>query len=103
MTLLINILIIVSSYLPQGSISNSRDKTINPHYSRVSLMLSLPEENKQENFLPTFDHKKEIIKEFFWPTKAFNTNNPNISTSLLNRLLPSLIDVPPPLFEFYIS
>ena len=98
MTLLINILIIVSSYLPQDSISYSRDKSINPHHSRVSLMLSFSEENKQENFLSSFGPKKEIIKEFFCPTEDFTTTNTNISVSLLNRLLPSLIDVPPPLF-----
>lgn len=105
MILLVNIVFILFSYLPDDGYSNFNYKNYNPDFNKIEIIFSSLDENIQENYFSSFyyENRKEIGNNICGYSSSDKIFNQNKYSSILNRLLSSLIDIPPPSFEFYIS
>lgn len=98
MTLLANILLIVFSNLPSNGTSSYNDKYFKPVFLNFEITFNSQAEDNSENYISfhKFDQEKKINSE----TSNLNNTNKivaeNIYTSFISRLLPFLIDEPPP-------
>ena len=100
MTLLVKILLITSSYFPNNGNLVNHFSYFNPNYILFEIISSPAEDSLTENLIPSSNNEAKSEKEI-----NFKQFNPNVvqklrTTSLqihfIYRLLPFLIDQPPP-------
>lgn len=98
MTLLANILLLISSYLPNNAITTFVDKYFISNISTIEILFDSPADNNTENSLPSFNHEQENQINYktycFYDVKKVITHN--IYSNFIFRLLPFMIDEPPP-------
>lgn len=99
MTLFVNILIVISTYLPNNENANFKGEYINPDFFFYEILFDSTAEITNENKIS--NHNTEQVKNddltLFYRYKNGKLTNENTITSFLSRLLPFLIDEPPPL------
>lgn len=102
MTLLVKILLITSLYLPNNDSTSTYLNRYNPNFLHIDIFTNTAEESLTENLVPIFNQetKQENNSDlkFYKPYTAKNTFVDFIHSNSLNKLLPYLIDQPPPAF-----
>lgn len=98
MTLLVNILFFVSSYLPNNGITSLADKYFISNLSTIQVLFDSPADNTTENNNSSFnqEQKNQISYKTFCSSDFKKMISQNIPTNFLFRLLPFMIDEPPP-------
>ena len=99
MMLVIKFILIFASFTPNFQVSKDLPEfKTNDHFITQNDFFT-PEDTNSENYIPSL--KESIIYQSIYKNPSQNiqkenSSNNNITSTLLNRLLPSLIDVPPP-------
>lgn len=98
MTLLASILLIVFSHLSYNVISNDNDKYFSPVFLNFEINFLSPAEESSEKSISFYnaDQEKEINSELNILKDTKKIVDQNLYTSFIYRLLPFLIDEPPP-------
>ncbi len=100
MIILLNILLITLSHTTDNGTSKYNEKYFNQNFFVVEINLNSPAEYNSENYISTNSIEKErkINNEFSSLNNTKEVAAENIYTSFILRLLPFLIDEPPPSF-----
>lgn len=103
MILLVKILVITSLYLPNNENVYSHFDYYNTNFFFIDFITNSTEESITESFIPFFNQKtKQENNNDLKFYKSCTTNNRfinSIQSSFLYRLLPFLIDQPPPVYH----
>jgi hypothetical protein len=99
MTLFVNILVVISAYLPNNGNANFKGKYINPDFFFYEILFDSTAEIINENKISNHNTEQEKNHDLtlFYRYKNGKLSNKNTITSFLSGLLPFLIDQPPPL------